>query len=79
MTHSRDLLTRYTKEVAEKGSVSPLQELQETGWCHWDASFLVSYPPHLASFRLLLWACQAVPRPVGAHCRELWALRARFA
>lgn len=37
MTHSRDLLTRYTKEVAEKGSVGPLQELQETGWCHRDS------------------------------------------
>ena len=34
MTHSRDLSTRYTKEVAEKGSIGPLQELQETGWYH---------------------------------------------
>lgn len=31
MTHKCDLLTRYTKEVAEKGSISPLQELQVTG------------------------------------------------
>lgn len=39
MTHSRDLSTRYTKEVAEKGSLAPLQELQETGSCHRDAFF----------------------------------------
>lgn len=37
MTHSCDLSTRYTKEVAEKGSIGPLQELQETGRCHRDA------------------------------------------
>lgn len=42
MTHNCDLSARYTKEVAEKGSIAPLQELQETGktgWCHRGAFF----------------------------------------
>lgn len=39
MTHKCDLLTRYTKEVAEKGSISPLQELQVTGSYHQGAFF----------------------------------------
>lgn len=39
MTHNCDLSARYTKEVAEKGSIAPLQELRETGWCHRGAFF----------------------------------------
>lgn len=79
MAHSCDLSTRYTKEVAEKGSIDPCRSCKRQGGATGMLSLLVSYPPHLASFRLLLWACQAVPRPVCGHCRALCALDARFA
>lgn len=71
MAHSCDLSTRYTKEVAEKGSIDPCRSCKRQGGATGMLSLLVSYPPHLASFRLLLWACQAVPRPVCGYCRAL--------
>lgn len=82
MTHSRDLSTRYTKEVAEKGSVGPPARAASAArdrvvppgsrlcWCR-----------ILRTWLLLGYCCGPVKLCLdqSAPRRAFWALRARFA